>query len=108
MRVAWYGYLDGLEIDMFPHEPQHDIHGDPPPLTTLGGQSAMRPLPEFTELTVDEKPTIAKAVVATTGALGVAIISALADGRVTVWEIVLGVLGAIGAGAATWAVSNKP
>jgi hypothetical protein len=51
--------------------------------------------------------TIAKAVVAGAGALGVAITSALADGHVTVWEIVLGVLASIATAAATWAVSNK-
>jgi hypothetical protein len=51
--------------------------------------------------------TIAKAVVAGTGALGVAIISAVADGHVTVWEIVLGALAAIGTAAGTWATSNK-
>lgn len=63
---------------------------------------------EVHELVVEEKPTIAKAVVAASGALGVAIVSAMADGHVTVWEIVLGVLATIGTTAAVWAVSNKP
>jgi hypothetical protein len=59
-------------------------------------------------LTTEPRPTVAKAVVAATGALGVAIVSALADGQVTVWELVLGILATIGTTAAVWAVSNKP
>lgn len=54
------------------------------------------------------KPTIAKAVVAVVGALTTAIATALADGRVTSWELILGALGAVGAGAAVWATSNDP
>jgi hypothetical protein len=53
-------------------------------------------------------PTIAKAVVAVTGSLGVAIAAALADGEITVWEIVLGAIAALGTGAAVWATSNDP
>lgn len=59
-------------------------------------------------VTVGEPQTIAKAVVAGTGALATAITTALADGQVTVWEIVLGVLLAAGSAAAVWATSNKP
>lgn len=55
-----------------------------------------------------ERPTVAKAVVAVTGALGTALATALADGAVTVWEVVFGVLAAIGAGAAVWATDNRP
>lgn len=55
-----------------------------------------------------ERPTVAKAVVAGAGALGTAIATAVADGRVTVWEIVLGALAAIGTVAGVWATSNKP
>lgn len=59
-------------------------------------------------LIVAEKDTIAKSVVATATALGTAIATAVADGHVTVWEIVLGVLGAVAAGATVWSTSNKP
>lgn len=55
-----------------------------------------------------EKATPAKAIVAVTTALGTAIATALADGQVTVWEMVLGGLGAIAAGATVYAVTNKP
>lgn len=55
----------------------------------------------------DDKPTIAKAVVAAVGALTVAIGTALTDGQVTTWEVVLAILGTIGAGAAVWATTNK-
>ena len=64
--------------------------------------------PRYEELTVVEEPTIAKAIVAVTTALGTAIATALSDGHITVWEIVLSVLGSIAAGAAVWATSNKP
>lgn len=64
--------------------------------------------PVVSELVVPEKDTIAKAVIAFTGAMSTSIVAALADGRVTVWEIVLGLLFAAGTGAATWSVSNKP
>jgi hypothetical protein len=57
---------------------------------------------------LDQGPTIAKAIVAVTGSLCVAIAAALADGRVTVWEIVLGAIAAVGTGAAVWATSNEP
>lgn len=54
------------------------------------------------------KPTIAKAVVATVGSLSVGIATALSDGQITVWELALAILGAIGAGAAVWATTNEP
>lgn len=54
------------------------------------------------------KPTVAKAVVATVGSLSVGIATSLADGQVTVWELALAILGAIGAGAAVWATTNEP
>jgi len=57
---------------------------------------------------VDQKPTIAKAVVAAATSLGVGIATALADGQVTVWELVLAILGTIVAGAGVWATSNEP
>jgi hypothetical protein len=69
------------------------------------------PLAKFYEMspgTGTQGPTIAKAVIAVTGSLGVAIAAAVADGSVTVWEIVLGVLAALGTGAAVWATSNEP
>lgn len=64
---------------------------------------------EYTEtLTVtDEKPSVAKAVVAGSGALGTALATALADGQVTLWEIVLGVIATVGTVAAVWATTNK-
>jgi hypothetical protein len=62
----------------------------------------------FLQVPPAREQTIAKAVVAVTGSLGVAIVAALADGKVTVWEIVLGVLTALGTGAAVWATSNEP
>jgi hypothetical protein len=57
---------------------------------------------------LDQGPTIAKAVVAVTGSLGVAITAALADGHITVWEIALGAIAAVGTGALVWATSNDP
>ena len=57
---------------------------------------------------VEEKPTVAKAVVAGAAALGTAVATAVADGHVTTWEIVLGVLATIGTVAAVWATTNKP
>jgi zinc transporter ZupT len=63
--------------------------------------------PEPTEV-IEQKPTIAKAVVAVSGALGAAIATAVSDGHVTAVEIVLAVLLAVGAGAAVWATTNKP
>lgn len=68
----------------------------------------LRPEDLPSTVVVEEKPTIAKAVIAGTGAMATAIVAALADGRVTVWEIVLGVLLAAGTAATTWSVSNKP
>lgn len=76
---------------MYAHEPQHDV------------PTQLQPM-----LTVDEKPTIAKAIVAVSATLGAALVTAVSDGSVTWVEIVLGVLTAIGAGAAVWATTNKP
>ncbi len=81
---------------MYTHESQHDV------------PTAMQPQYELTaEPAVSEPQTIAKAVVAFSGALGVAIASAVADGRVTVWEVVIGVLAAVGTAGGVWATSNK-
>jgi hypothetical protein len=55
-----------------------------------------------------EKPTVAKAIVAGVGALTTGLTTALADGHVTVWEIVLAVLFTIGTAAGTYATTNKP
>lgn len=74
---------------MYPHEPGHDVSS------------------ELAPVIIDDTPTPAKAIVATVGALTTGIVAALADGHVDVWEIVLGVLLAIGAGATTYAVTNK-
>jgi hypothetical protein len=57
---------------------------------------------------VDQKPTIAKAVVAAATSLGVGIATALADGQVTGWELALTILGAIVAGAGVWSTTNEP
>lgn len=67
----------------------------------------IRPQPIFTELEVEQPPTVAKSVIAVATALGTAIATALADGQVSVWEIVLGALGAVVAGASVWATSNR-
>lgn len=60
------------------------------------------------DLLTTNQPTVAKAVVAVTTALTTAIGTALSDGAVTVWEMVVGVLLAIGSGAAVWATTNEP
>lgn len=52
--------------------------------------------------------TPAKAVVAASVALSSAIATALADGKVTIWELALGILGALIAGGTVWATSNEP
>jgi hypothetical protein len=64
--------------------------------------------PVYSALVVEEKPTVAKAVVAATGALTTGLTTALADGQVTIWEVVLTVLFTIGTTAAVWATTNKP
>jgi hypothetical protein len=89
---------DGLEINMYAHEPQHDL------------PTALPPSMEFTQqLSVGSEPqTIAKAVIAVATALGAAIATAVSDGHVTWPEVALGILGAIIAGASVWAVTNKP
>lgn len=58
------------------------------------------------ELTT-EQPTVAKAVVAGVGALTTGLTTALADGAVTIWEVVFAVLLTIGSVAAVWATTNK-
>lgn len=76
---------------------------DPTPRSELPPRSV-----EYTEtLTVSEPQTIAKAVIAGCTALGSSLATALADGSVTVWEIVLGMLGTAVAAASVWSVSNK-
>jgi predicted membrane-bound spermidine synthase len=61
----------------------------------------------MTEPDEPNKPTIAKAIVAAVGSLTVALATALTDGNVTQWELILAFLGAVGAGAAVWATSNE-
>lgn len=63
--------------------------------------------PQVALVDVKEEETIAKAVVAGSTALATAIGTALSDGHVTVWEVVLGVLLAAGSAAAVWSTSNK-
>lgn len=55
-----------------------------------------------------QEQTAAKAIVALATALFTAITTAVADGHVTVWEIVLGVLTTVIAGASVYAVTNDP
>lgn len=82
-------------------------YGEPGPATSPTVWPGKSDLLEPT-LPVSVKDTSAKAIVAACSALSVAIAAALADGQVTVWEIVLGVLGAIVAGGLTYSVSNRP
>jgi hypothetical protein len=86
------------------YDPAHDA----PDLTPDPRLSSTYTATATTALTVGEPQTIAKAVVAVTGALATAITTALSDGRVTVWELVIGGLVALGSGAAVWATSNRP
>ena len=77
---------------------------DPTPRSELPPRSV-----EYTEtLTVtDEKPTVAKAVIAGVTALGAALTTALADAGVTAIEWVTVVVGTVVAVASVWAVTNK-
>jgi hypothetical protein len=85
-----------------PYDPEHDVVDVAPNPRLSSTYTAT------TQLTVGEPQTIAKAVVAVSGALVTAITTALSDGHVTVWELVVGGLVALGSGAAVWATSNKP
>lgn len=57
---------------------------------------------------MEEKPTVAKAVVAGVTALAAALATALSDNSLTSMELVSVVAGTIVAIASVWAVSNKP
>jgi positive regulator of sigma E activity len=60
----------------------------------------------MTQPPVEEKPTVAKAVIAGVTALGGLLVTALVDG-ITATEYVTIVVGTIVAAASVWAVSNK-
>lgn len=61
----------------------------------------------MTQPPVEEKPTVAKAVIAGVTALGGLLVTALVDGSITAIEYVTIVVGTIVATASVWAVSNK-
>lgn len=56
---------------------------------------------------VEEKPTVAKAVIAGATALAGQLTTALVDGSITANEIISGVSFVIIAVASVWAISNK-
>lgn len=62
----------------------------------------------FTPLVVEEKPTIAKAVIAGVTTLSGTLIVALADNGITATEWVTVAAATIVAVAGVWATSNKP
>lgn len=76
----------------------------------MSTEVSQTPIPEssFTTLTVEEKPTIAKAVAAGVTSLAALLITALADNGITATEWVTIGAGTVLAIAGVWMTSNKP